>query len=102
MNYPIKMQVPKVVKPKNKKMIYKTLGTSVISSPLSPPSLKIVYPSNKIYTYSNDHLDTYPKISFSYSSIQYVFFTLLLTNSKKSILAKKKNLFLKLKFSFTA
>ena len=31
------IKVPNVVKPKNKKRYYKTLGTSVINSPLSPP-----------------------------------------------------------------
>ena len=33
-------KVPKVVEPTNKKTYYKTLGTSVINSPLPPPSLE--------------------------------------------------------------
>ena len=33
------LKVPKVVKPANKKMLLKTLGTSVINSPLSPSFL---------------------------------------------------------------
>ncbi len=35
----IQLKVPKVVKPSNKKVYFKTLGTSVIKSPVSPPSL---------------------------------------------------------------
>ena len=33
------IKVPKIVKPTNKKNYYKTLGTSVINDPMSPPSL---------------------------------------------------------------
>ena len=33
------LKVPKVVKPTNKKMLLKTLGTSVMNSPLSPSFL---------------------------------------------------------------
>ena len=34
------LKSPKIVKPTNKKRYYETLWTSVINSPLSPPSLK--------------------------------------------------------------
>ena len=34
------IKLPKVVGPTNKKRCYKTLGTSVINSPMSPPSLE--------------------------------------------------------------
>ena len=40
------MKVLKVVKPKNKKMFYKTLGTSVLNSSMYPTSLKL----NSFYT----------------------------------------------------
>ena len=33
------IKVPQVVKPTKKKMLIKTLGTSLIKSPMSPPSL---------------------------------------------------------------
>ena len=33
------IKVPKIVKPMNKKVFYKTLGTGVINSPMSPPLL---------------------------------------------------------------
>ena len=39
-------EVPKAFKPTNKKTYYKTFGTSVINSPMSPPSLR----SNSIPT----------------------------------------------------
>ena len=43
MNQPIeKIKVPKVLKPMNKKALFKTLGTSVISSPMFPPSLSTI------------------------------------------------------------
>ena len=37
------MKVPKVVEPTNKKRIYKTLGTSVIYTPIIPPFLNITW-----------------------------------------------------------
>ena len=40
---------PKVVKPTNKKRYYKTLWTSVINNPMSPPSL---YINSVIHKYS--------------------------------------------------
>ena len=36
------IKVPKVVQRTNKKGYYKTFRTSVINSPMSPPSLKII------------------------------------------------------------
>ena len=41
MNQPNSMKVPKVVKPMNGKRYFKTLGTTVINSQMSPPSLGI-------------------------------------------------------------
>ena len=35
------LKVPKVVKPTNKKMLLYDMGSSVINSPMSPPSLQI-------------------------------------------------------------
>ena len=45
MHEPIKnsIEIPKVVKPKNRKNFI-TLGTSVKNSPMSPPSLRITHP----------------------------------------------------------
>ena len=37
------IKVIKVVKPTNKKMLPKTLGTNVINSPMSPSSLRLLY-----------------------------------------------------------
>ena len=35
-------KIPKIVKPTNKKRHHKSLGTSVINSPMFPPSLAIM------------------------------------------------------------
>ena len=40
------IKIAKVVKPMNNKTLFKTLGTSVINSPMSLPSLKFTYSHN--------------------------------------------------------
>ena len=41
-NQPIEIQVPKCFKLTNKKTLLKTLGTSLINRPMSPPSLAFI------------------------------------------------------------
>ena len=53
MNQPIQftMEVPKVVKPTNKKIYFKSLGTSIINSQMSPPSLQLSCPCTNRLTH---------------------------------------------------
>ncbi len=59
LNKPINQNSIKVVKPTNKKRFYKTLGSSVINSSISPPSLRKPIKNKHVKTIEDNYIHNY-------------------------------------------